>query len=104
MSEEVKDRRTLEESEAEMIKVTDEYLIAVDPYNFIARRKGIQKPLGYFGDMPKALTCIYDDMVRRELRDNARNILDVVETIIRVSGKFKLMLRERFPEYEVVKH
>lgn len=103
MSEEVKDRKTLEESEAEMIKVTDEYLIAIDPYNYIARRKGVQKPLGFFGNMQGALTCVYDDMVKRELKDKARNLTDAIGIVNKVTDDFRQIIGNRFSEYEVVK-
>ena len=98
-----KKRKTLAESEAEMIKVTDEYLIDIDPYNYIAKRKGVVKPMGYFGNIQNALGCIYDDMCKRRLQTDARTLSDAMSVITSCKEEFSAIIKGAFPEYEVVK-
>ena len=100
---EVKKTRTLEEMEADMIKVTDEYLIDIDPYNYIARRKGSPKVIGYFGNLKNALTCIYEDMCKRKLKNEAKSLPDVSRIVVECKNEISDAINKAFPEYEVVK-
>jgi len=95
--------RPLEEQEAEMIKVTDKYLIAVTAYDYQVREKGSRTVLAYFGRFENALTFIRDEMIKNELKDNARTLEDAIKIISYINTRFESVVKDVFPEYEVRK-
>ena len=100
---EKKKAKTLEELEADMIVVNDEYLIGFDAYGYSARRRGVTAALGYFGTIGNALDLIAKDMLKRKLRKDAKDISQVAEIVKQNYEDFKSLLKDKFPEYEVTK-
>jgi len=103
MSEEKKKYKTLEEREANMLKVTDDYLLDIDEDNITVRKKGVNQVLGYFGKMESALTFILDNMKKNRLSNNAKNLEDAVSIIKATNDEFSAVIKSAFSDYEVVK-
>lgn len=94
--------RPLEEMEAEMIKVTDKYLIAVTTYDYAVRIKGNSRPIAYFGNFGNALAYVRSEMIRDGLEE-ARDVIQAANVFQSVDRTFSAIIGDKFPEYDVVK-
>lgn len=94
--------RPLEELEAEMIRVTDKYLIAVTKYDYQVREKGNRSSLAYFGKFANAVSYIRDELIREGLQES-RNLFDAVKVFNDADRQFENVVKDVFPEYEVRK-
>lgn len=89
-----------------MIKVTDDYIIQVDPYNYTVclnkPKKTIDKEtgkesitypaVGYCGSLENALLLIRGRLIRDELENGEYSLLEVVETVQKITADFKSII------------
>ena len=77
-----------------MIRVNDDWVVDVDPYNYILKKdlhktttdkKGNTLPVystqGYFSSLQAALERLGEEMVREKLMDGARCLAEAVDAI-----------------------
>ena len=87
-----------------MIKVFGDYYITIDtnPINYVVRRgkgekaknnKWIDKPLGYYKDMPKALSSIREHIIADDLSEGQASLSQALGTISRLNDEFEKAIR-----------
>lgn len=94
--------RPLEELEAEMIKVTDKYLVAVTSYDYQVREKGNKAVLAYFGKFENAVLYIREQLIKDGL-ESSKTLDDAIRVICDANEQFESIIKNVFPEYEVRK-
>jgi hypothetical protein len=99
-----------------MIRVNDDYIIDVDPHNYIVKRdlhkervtvddktgEETRSPLyntvGYFGDIPGAVRGIIRDMNRNALSEGLYDLIEAVKIIQDNNKQFYDLLDRAFEE------
>lgn len=91
-----------------MIRVTDDYIIQVDPYNYTVclnkPKKAIDKEtgkesitypaVGYCGSLENALLLIRGRLIRDELENGEYSLLEAVETVRRITVDFQQIMAD----------
>ena len=83
-----------------MIELFGDYVIAVDPYNYIFGRKtrvkdkdgeerDSYKAIGYCSTLSGALKCARDYFIRQKIGDSQMTLSDAVSTIRRFDDEIK---------------
>ena len=86
-------RRTLEELEADFIRVTDKYLIQVNELDFCVRKRGNNNYRAYYGSLEHALEHIRAEIIREGLTNEARTLEDVITVITRDRENFEKFVK-----------
>lgn len=99
-----------------MIRVSEDYIIDVDPHNYIVKRdlhkvkvkvddetgEETQSPqyytVGYFGDIPSAIRGIIRDMNRTELSGGVFSLTEAVKMVQDNNKRFYDLLDRAFEE------
>jgi len=100
-----------------MIRVNDDYIIDVDPHNYIVKRDlhkvkvtvddetGEEKTrtpqfytVGYFGDVPSAVKGIIRDMNRLELSEGVHSLTEAVNIVQENNKQLYDLLNRAFEE------